>query len=78
MAGARCIQHHIDTVRFVATAQVPNGGALQFESVGQLRHHGVRLRHGQQHARSARDALLGTSVLHQRLEVGHFPRRKVE
>lgn len=34
--------------------------------------------HGQQHARSAGDALLGTSVLHQRLEVGHFSRREVE
>ncbi|WNZ66160.1 hypothetical protein QEG98_34145 [Myxococcus sp. MxC21-1] len=38
--------------------------------LGQILHDGVRLGHGQQNARSARNSLLGATVLHQLLQEG--------
>lgn len=71
-AGAGCIPHDVCAKCFKTTTQRPDGPAILAELLGQVRNDGVRVRHGQQNARSARDALLGTSVSHQTLKIGDF------
>src|SRR5689334_13200961 len=77
-AGARCILHGLHAECLEAATQSPDGPAVLFESVGQLRDDGVRVRHRQQDARSANNTLLGSSASHQALKEGYFLGRKVD